>query len=112
MTISSISLQFDAGISDGHETAREFIAESSHHLGKLQKTIAADMDIQPSQLSRKFCQPPGDTARFTLDDAEKYMEVTGDTRVIFYWIEKFIQEKRIGKAQVEAEIERLQGLLK
>ena len=112
MVVATVTLQFLQGISDSHETAREFIAESSHKLGKLQKVVAADMDLSPSQLSRKFAQSPGDTSRFTLDDAEKYMAATGDHDIIFYWIEKYLQPKRDETQQLKAEIERLQGLLK
>lgn len=112
MTPSKVTVMFTEGISDSHESAREFIAENSHSLGKLQKVIAADMDLAPAHLSRKFAQSPGDNSRFTLDDMEKYIETTGDTQVIFYLIEKYLQPKRNENEQLHAEIDRLNGLLK
>jgi hypothetical protein len=55
-----------------------------------QKAIAMEMDYAPSVLSRKLAQSPNDSMRTTLDDLEKYMEVTGDTTPIYYLVDKHL----------------------
>jgi uncharacterized protein YktB (UPF0637 family) len=108
--VQQIQINFEAGPAEAYETCREYVQSLVHQQGRLQKSIAADMDLSPSHLSRKAAQSPDDSMKFTLDDLEKFIEVTGDIRPLHYLIEKFITEKRT-KEQIEKEIERLRGLL-
>jgi len=69
----------------------------------LNKVIAADMDLSPSHLSRKLSGNPNDTMNLTLDDLEKYMNVTGDCRPLDYLNDKYNNKK------MEEEIEKLRN---
>lgn len=105
--MEQITLNYDAGLVDAYPTCREYIAYLVHHQGRAQKAIAADMDYSPSMLSRKVGQSPDDSARFTLDDLERFMEVTGDTAPVLYLVEKYLGgTNRL--AQLKAEILRLE----
>ena len=81
---SQLTLDFDKGISQAFGSCREFIQMRAHNVGMPMKVIAADMDYSPSDLSRKLAQSPSDSRRFTLDDLEKYVEVTNDKKPILY----------------------------
>jgi hypothetical protein len=109
MTSKTISYDLPAGSVDAFETAREFVAVCVIKQGRSQKSIAYDMDTTPSQLSRKLAQNPGDSARFTLDDFEKFVEVTGDTSPIFYLLEKYCTKRTDRIAELERELERLKA---
>lgn len=85
-----LTLNFDAGLIESYQTCREYIAARVHQLGRPQKAIAADMDYSPSDLSRKLAQNPDDSRRFTLDDLEKYIAVTGDKKPVLYLVEKYL----------------------
>ncbi len=85
-----LTLNFEAGIVDSYASCREFVAARVHQQGRPQKAVAADMDYSPSDLSRKLAQNEHDSRRFTLDDLEKFVEVTGDTSPIFYLVEKYL----------------------
>jgi hypothetical protein len=102
--MAQLSINFDAGISECYHTCREYVAARVHQIGRQQKAIAADLDLSPSHLSRKLAQSPTDTMRFTLDDLERYIETTGDTKPIEYLIEKYL-------AGQSSEIERLRARL-
>lgn len=107
--MEQVTLNFDAGISEAYPSCREFVAHRIHHQGRPQKSIAADMDYSPSHLSRKCAQSPDDSLRMTLDDLEKFIEVTGDTSPVLYLVEKYLTESnRI--AQLEEELARLKRL--
>ena len=69
------------------------------------KTIAADMDMSQSTLSRKLAQDPDDPRRFTLDDLERFITATGDATVVEYLAAKYLQsdEARRAGAVVAAE---------
>lgn len=87
-----LTLKFDSGLADSYSTCREYVAHRVHQQGRSQKAIAADMDYSPSDLTRKLAQSPEDSRRFTLDDLEKYMQVTGDTKPVLYLVEKYLAE--------------------
>lgn len=88
--MQQITINFDAGLTDSYHSCREYVAARIHQLGRPQKAIAADMDYSPSDLSRKLAQNPDDSRRFTLDDLEKYMSVTKDTKPVIWLIEKYL----------------------
>lgn len=99
-----LTLNYDAGLSDLYNSCRECIQSRIYQVGKPQKAIAADMDYAPSTLSRKLAQGEHDSQKFTLDDFELYMRVTGDVQGIFYLIDRYIckdQDKYIEKLEAE-----------
>lgn len=107
--MEQITLNYEAGRVESYPSCREYTASRIHHQGRPQKAIAADMDYSPSHLSRKCTQSPDDSMRFTLDDLERFIEVTGDTSPVLYLVEKFLVGRdRI--AALEAELARLKGV--
>lgn len=107
--MEQITLNFDAGLADAYPTLREFIAHRTHHQGRPQKAIAADLDYSPSHWSRKCAQSPDDSMRMTADDVERWIGVTGDTSPILYLVEKYLSSKSDRIAELERELERLKS---
>lgn len=85
-----LTLNFDAGITDTYPTLLDFVAARVHQIGRPQKAIAADMDCSPSDLSRKLSGSTEDHRRFSVQDFEKYIQVTGDLQPVYYLIEKYL----------------------
>lgn len=104
--MEQITINYESGLTDAYPTCREFIAHRVHHQGVQQKAIAADMDLSPSDLTRKLAQSPNDSRRFGLDDFEKFIDVTGDVSPVLYLVEKYLTS-RDRVAELEAELERL-----
>lgn len=109
MRTRQLTLNFNAGMADSYGTCREYVAARVHQQGKPQKVIAADMDYSPSDLSRKLAQNPDDSRRFTLDDLETYIRVTGDTQPVLYLVEKYLTNNDDQIARLQAEIDRLKA---
>jgi hypothetical protein len=110
VAVQQITINFQAGPVELYGSCREYVASLVYQQGKPQKAIAADMDYSPSDLSRKLSQHPDDSRRFTLDDLERFIEVTGDTKPVLYLIEKYLacsDPKRL--AELEAEVARLRA---
>lgn len=102
-----MTLNFDPSIVNEFDWCREFIDDHSRKLGKQRKWLAAEMDYSPSHLSRKFSQGDGDSARFTLDDAEVYTEKTGDTEWIVYLVAKHIGDDQSELEKLRARVSEL-----
>ena len=56
-------------------------------------TIAADMDLSQSDLSRKLSSNPDDTRRFSVDDLERLIDATGDVTPVLYLAEKYLASR-------------------
>lgn len=105
-----LTLNFEPGLTDSYPSCREFVARQVHNQGRAQKAIAADMDYSPSDLSRKLSQSENDSRRFTLDDLERFIEVTGDTSPVLYLVEKYLaNDKEALIERLENELELLRG---
>lgn len=99
-----LTLNFQGGLVESYASCREFVAARVHQQGRPQKAIAADMDYSPSDLSRKLAQNPDDSRRFTLDDLERYIEVTRDTDPVLYLVEKYLADASAEIAALERRI--------
>lgn len=98
--MTQLTLNFETDLAERFGSLREFMAYRVHVQSKPMKTIAADMDLSPSTLSRKLAPGDGDTQRLNVDDLEAYIQKTGDTACIDYLAAKFLgtDEDRAARA--------------
>jgi hypothetical protein len=68
------------------------VREGAHTNRNPLKTLAADMDLSLSELSRKLSDNPNDPRKFTLDDLEIYLKASGDMTPIYYLVEKYLAD--------------------
>ncbi len=73
-----MSIDFEPGLAERHQSALDCVRECAYTHKHPLKTLAADMDMSQSELSRKLAHNPDDPRRFTLDDLEKFLTATGD----------------------------------
>ena len=90
--MKQLEIDFDPDITKAYSSLVDYIAARVHQQGTLQKIIAADMDLSPSQLSQKLGPPGNSSARFTVYDLEKYIEVTDDIEPVKYLIAKYMDK--------------------
>lgn len=102
-----LTLNFEPALPDRFGSLREFCRHRVDVSGKPIKTIAADMDLSPSMLSRKLSPSEGDTQRLNTDDLERYIAATGDTSPIEYLAAKYMQAPEARKAHAIARVEQL-----
>jgi hypothetical protein len=108
---SQLTLDFEPALPERFRTLRDFIAHRVQVQAKPAKTIAADMDMSPSTLSRKLTPGDGDTQRFNIDDLEHYIHVTGDTAAIEYLAAKYLCSDDSRKVRALARVESLSAEL-
>ena len=104
---SQLTLNFEPSLSEKYRTLRDFLAYRVQVQAKPAKTIAGDMDMSPSMLSRKLSPSDGDTQRFNCDDLENYMQQTGDTSAIEYLAAKYMLSDESRKARALSRVEAL-----
>lgn len=101
---AQLSLSFEPGLAERWRSLKACVRERVFGNLKPLKSIAADMDLSETELSRKLSENPNDTRDLTCDDLEAYIEKTGDVTPIYYLIEKFAIDKQTKQAFAAAEL--------
>lgn len=102
--MAQLSLNFEPGLAERWRSLKACVRERVFAHPKPLKSIAADMDLSESELSRKLADNPNDTRELTCDDFEAYMKTTGDLTPLYYLNEKFAVDKQTKQAHAAAEL--------
>ncbi len=113
---SQMTLDFQPGLAERYGSALECVKTCVYSSAKPLKTIAADMDMSQSDLSRKLANNPDDPRRFSLTDLETYIAATNDTTPILYLVQKYCvgddMKQRAALTALAGLAPQLQALLK
>lgn len=105
---SQLTLNFEPSLAERFPTLRAYVAHRTPLLNKPAKSIAADLDMSPSTLSRKLNPTEGDTQRLNCDDLEGWIESTGEAgAVIEYLAAKFMDSPAARKERLMLQVEQL-----
>jgi hypothetical protein len=109
---AQLTLNFEPGLAERHRSLKACVRERVYGNGKPLKTIASEMDLSETELTRKLADNPNDTRELNCNDLEAYIQATGDVTPIYYLIEKFAVSTEFKKAYAAAEIAKaLPGIL-
>ena len=113
---SQLTLDFHPGLAERHGSVLDCVKTCIYSNAKPLKTLAADMDMSASDLSRKLANNPDDPRRFSVNDLEAYLQVTGDTTPILYLAQKYCvgneEKQRAALTALAGLAPQLQALLK
>jgi AraC-like DNA-binding protein len=101
---NQLTLDFTPGLAERHAHILDCIRSSAYTHHNPLKTIAADMDMSQSELSRKLSGNPDDSRRFTVEDLEKFITATGDLTPIYYLVEKYLTDEDVKQRRALAEL--------
>lgn len=99
-----MTLDFTPGLAERHSSLLSCVRETVYSQRNPLKTIAADMDMSQSELSRKLSENPDDPRRFTVDDLESFIKATGDVTPIYYLIERFLEDEAVKQQRAMSEL--------
>lgn len=94
-----LTLNFEAGLTERHDKLIDCVRECVLSHRNPLKTIAADMDLSQSDLSRKLSPSEKDRRGFSVDDLEAYIRTQQDVTPIYYLIEKYLESSETKKAR-------------
>lgn len=100
-------LPLDETLVSGHRSLRDYIAGCIYRRGL--KAIAADLDVSPGNLSVALSDDPH--RKFSIDELERYIQVTGDKTPIHYLVAKYLGDEGAARDQALSQVaELLQNL--
>lgn len=91
-----LTLELEPGLTDRFRNVRDAVAQGVYSRGL--KRIAGDLELAPGNLSVAL----GDEGqrKFSVDELERYVQVTGDLTPIYYLVERYLGDQ--GAARAEA----------
>lgn len=92
--MKQITLDFDAALTQRYPAIMDVIRAAAYNCGKPLKTVAADMDLGQSELSRKLAENPNDPRELNVRELPAFIKSTGRPGhdVIYWLIETFIED--------------------
>jgi predicted transcriptional regulator len=111
VSATQLTLNFEPALPERFKSLRAYVAFRVQEQRLHAATLAAEMDLSPSTLSRKLNQPEGDTQRFNCDDLEAYIAATRDISVIEYLVSKYMDTPDARKVRAIARVETLASQL-
>lgn len=101
-----IQLPFEPGLTEKYPRLIDAVRAQIYGSTKPIKTIAADMDMSKSELSRKLNDNPKDPRRFTIEDLEALPAATQSNLVIYWLLEKYIEDPEVRRDRAITEIQK------
>jgi hypothetical protein len=92
---TQLTLDFEPGLTEKHPHLLDCVRAAAYTHRNPLKTIAGDMDMSQSDLSRKLAGNPDDPRRFSLDDLERFIDATGDVTPIYWLVGKYLQDEKV-----------------
>ena len=87
-----LSLTLDQSLVQQFPNFRDVVRASVYDCGRQFKAIAADLDMSPSELSRKLADNPKDLVHFPYQKLPALIASTGDKRPVLWLVEMFLDD--------------------
>lgn len=102
-----MTLDFDGSLVSTHRSLRDCVAQGVYKRGL--KTIAADLDLSPGNLSVALSDDPH--RKLGVDELERYIQTTGDKTPVYYLVAKYLGDEGAARDQALGQVaEMLQSL--
>lgn len=112
--MEQFQLDFEGGLTDRYSTFGDCLKASVYSCGRQLKAVASDLDMSPSELSRKLADNPHDPVHFPAIRLPELLVSTGNLDPLYWLVEKLCaspdlkRRKSIDRlARLLPEIERL-----
>lgn len=92
---TQMTLNFEPGLTEKYPNLLDCVRAAAYSHRNPLKTIAMDMDLTLSELSRKLSGNPDDPRHFNVEDLERFIVATGDVSMIHWLIERFLQDEKL-----------------
>lgn len=98
-----LSIDFASGLTARFRSLKQACAHAVYASRKGLSGVAADMDMSPSELSKRLSDSDSpDNRPLRAEDVERIIESTGDKTPVYYQVEKFLQDPKAKRDQALA----------
>lgn len=102
--MNQMTIDFTPGITEQFPAFMDCVRSSVYGCGRAFKSIAADLDMSVSELSRKIGDNPNDNVHFPLHRLADLIAATGDRAPVYWLLEKFLEDADVKRKRALDEI--------
>ena len=102
-----LTLNFEPGLTERFSQWDDALAGAVYASRIGLNGVAGEMDMSPSELSRRLNRDSEDVRPLRTKDAIKIIEVTGDLRPVYWLVERFLRDPDAMKQEALAQIPNL-----
>lgn len=104
MTARQLTLNFEPGLTERFRSFDEVLAAAVYSSRKGLNSVAGDLDMSPSELTRRLNPDASDPRPLRTCDGIRIIESTKDMRPVYWLIEKFLRDPEAMKQEAMAQI--------
>lgn len=108
---TQLEIDFTPGLTEQFPRFLDCVKASVYGCGKPFKVVAAEVEMSPSELSRKLAENPNDNVNFPLKLLPDLITATGDVTPIHWLIEKFLEDADARQRRAMSELCQLVDVL-
>lgn len=102
--MNQLTLNFEPGLTAQFRSLREVIAASVYSSRKGLAAVAADLDLSPTDLTKRLNADSAEPRPLRSEDIEQIIASTGDYRPIYWLIERFLRDPAAQQQQAMVQI--------
>ena len=102
--MKQIEINFEGGLLSKYGTFREAVIQTAYGSPRQLKAIAADLDMSPSELSRKLKDNPNDNVEYPLHRFDELLESSEDLTALLWLVEKYLDDADSRKKQAVSKL--------
>ncbi len=95
-----MTLELDETLVSRYRHVRDVVLQGVYSRGL--KTVSADLDLSPGNLSVALSDDPH--RKFSVDELERYIQVTGDKTPVYYLIARYLGDEGHARDQVLGQV--------
>jgi hypothetical protein len=107
MTTSQLTLDFTPGLTVQYRSLREVTAATVYASRKGVAGVAADLDMAPTDLTKRLNLEGAEPRPLRVDDFEGILASTQDYRPVYWLIERFLRDPDAMRQQAVSQIAQL-----
>lgn len=104
MSARQLTLNFEPGLTERFKTWDAVLAAAVYGSRKGLNAVAGDLDMSPSELTRRLNPDTDDPRPLRTKDGIGIIEATQDMRPVYWLIEKFLRDPEAAKQEALSQI--------
>ena len=104
MAVNQLTLDFTPGLTAQYRSLREVTAATVYASRKGVAGVAADIDMAPTDLTKRLNLDGSEPRPLRVDDFEGILASTNDYRPIYWLIERFLRDPDVVKQQAVSQL--------
>ena len=102
--MQQMNLTFEPGLTARFRSLREATAHTVYASRRGLASVAADLDMSPSELTKRLNADSAEPRPMRVDDLEAIIQATGDATPIYWLVEKYLRDPAAVRDQATAQI--------